>query len=59
MNDFSKQMDLLERHSTYARRWLSARPDWAEWLQSYGHKKIEAQDIRDLLSACRKPKEKM
>jgi glutamate-ammonia-ligase adenylyltransferase len=57
MNDFSKQMDLLERHSTYARRWLSARPDWVEWLHSCGHKKIEAQDIRDLLSACRKPKE--
>ena len=57
MNDFSKQMDLLERHSTYARRWLSARPDWAEWLHSCGQKKIEAQDIQDLLSTCRQTKE--
>ena len=53
MDDFSQQMECLERHSTYARRWLSARPDWAEWLHTCGQKKIEAQDIQDLLGACR------
>ncbi len=53
MDDFSQQMECLERHSTYARRWLSARPEWVEWLHACGQKKIEVQDIQDLLGPCR------
>ncbi|BDT75921.1 bifunctional [glutamate--ammonia ligase]-adenylyl-L-tyrosine phosphorylase/[glutamate--ammonia-ligase] adenylyltransferase [Polynucleobacter sp. KF022] len=52
MNDFSYQIDFLERHSTYARRWLSARPDWMEWLRSQGQKKVDLQGIRQLLEEC-------
>ena len=53
MADFSQQIDLLERHSTYARRWLSARPEWVEWLRIQGQKKVDLQGIRDLLGECR------
>ena len=52
MDDFSRQIDFLERHSTYARRWLSARPEWVEWLGIQGQKKIDLQGIQNLLSEC-------
>ena len=53
MDDFSRQIAFLEQHSTYARRWLSARPEWLEWLRNCGQKKIEPQDIKELLLASR------
>jgi len=52
MDDFSQQIDFLERHSTYARRWLSARPEWVEWLAIQGQKKVDLQGIRNLLDEC-------
>ena len=52
MDDFSRQIDFLEQHSTYARRWLSARPDWLEWLRIQGQIKVDSQGIRDLLKDC-------
>jgi glutamate-ammonia-ligase adenylyltransferase len=52
MDDFSRQIDFLQKHSTYARRWLAARPEWLEWLRSQGYKKVDIQGIRDLLSDC-------
>ncbi|QWE08394.1 bifunctional [glutamate--ammonia ligase]-adenylyl-L-tyrosine phosphorylase/[glutamate--ammonia-ligase] adenylyltransferase [Polynucleobacter ibericus] len=52
MDDFSRQIDFLERHSTYARRWLSAHPEWLEWLRIQGQKKVDVQGIRDLLEDC-------
>ena len=52
MNDFSYQIHFLEQHSTYARRWLSARPEWMEWLRSQGQKKVDLQGIRQLLEEC-------
>jgi len=55
MDDFSRQIAFLEQHSTYARRWLSARPEWVEWLRTYGQKKIEPREIKDLLLASREP----
>ena len=53
MNDFSQQIEFLQTHSTYARRWLSARPEWIEWLRVCGSKKIDFQGIEDLLAACK------
>ena len=53
MDDFSRQIAFLEQHSTYARRWLSARPEWLEWLRNCGQKKIEPQDIKELFLASR------
>ncbi|MBU3540181.1 bifunctional [glutamate--ammonia ligase]-adenylyl-L-tyrosine phosphorylase/[glutamate--ammonia-ligase] adenylyltransferase [Polynucleobacter sp. UB-Tiil-W10] len=52
MDDFSRQIDFLEQHSTYARRWLSARPEWLEWLRMQGQIKVDSQGIRDLLKDC-------
>ena len=52
MDDFSRQIDFLERHSTYARRWLTARPEWREWLRTQGQKKVDIQGIRSLLKDC-------
>ena len=49
MDEFSRQIDFLERHSTYARRWLSARPEWVEWLATQGQKKVDLQGIKNLL----------
>lgn len=49
MDEFSRQIDFLERHSTYARRWLSARPEWVEWLAIQGQKKVDLQGIKNLL----------
>ncbi|MBU3556174.1 bifunctional [glutamate--ammonia ligase]-adenylyl-L-tyrosine phosphorylase/[glutamate--ammonia-ligase] adenylyltransferase [Polynucleobacter sp. Ross1-W9] len=52
MDDFSRQIDFLQQHSTYARRWLNARPEWLEWLRTQGQKKVDIQGIRDLLKDC-------
>ena len=52
MDDFSQQIDFLRQHSTYARRWLNARPEWLEWLRSQGRKKVDIQGIKDLLTDC-------
>ncbi|MBU3565119.1 bifunctional [glutamate--ammonia ligase]-adenylyl-L-tyrosine phosphorylase/[glutamate--ammonia-ligase] adenylyltransferase [Polynucleobacter sp. MWH-HuK1] len=49
MDDFSRQIDFLEQHSTYARRWLIAHPEWVEWLGIQGQKKIDLQGIQNLL----------
>ena len=53
MNDFSQQIEFLQEHSTYARRWLSARPEWLEWLRVCGLQKIDIQGVEDLLAACK------
>jgi glutamate-ammonia-ligase adenylyltransferase len=52
MDDFSRQIDFLEQHSTYARRWLSAHPEWLEWLSIQGQKKVDIQGVEDLLKDC-------
>ena len=49
MDDFSQQIDFLQQHSTYARRWLNARPEWLEWLRTQGQIKVDIQGIKDLL----------
>ncbi|MBU3626283.1 bifunctional [glutamate--ammonia ligase]-adenylyl-L-tyrosine phosphorylase/[glutamate--ammonia-ligase] adenylyltransferase [Polynucleobacter sp. JS-Safj-400b-B2] len=52
MDDFSRQIDFLKQHSTYARRWLSAHPEWLEWLRIQGQKTVDIQGIKDLLQDC-------
>ena len=49
MDDFSRQIAFLKQHSTYAQRWLNARPEWLDWLRSCGQKKVDIQGIQDLL----------
>jgi len=49
MDEFSQQIAFLEQHSTYARRWLNARPEWVDWLRSCGQKKVDLQGIQDFL----------
>ncbi|QWD61174.1 bifunctional [glutamate--ammonia ligase]-adenylyl-L-tyrosine phosphorylase/[glutamate--ammonia-ligase] adenylyltransferase [Polynucleobacter sp. MWH-UH35A] len=53
MDHFPQQINFLERHSTYARRWLAAHPEWLEWLHIQGQKKVDLQGIRELLEECR------
>jgi len=53
MDDFSRQIEFLERHSNYARRWLHAKPEWLDWLRSHGQQKIDLAGIKDLLDPCR------
>ncbi len=52
MDDFSRQLAFLEQHSTYARRWLNAHPEWTDWLRSQGGKKVDLRGIRELLESC-------
>jgi glutamate-ammonia-ligase adenylyltransferase len=52
MDDFSRQIGFLERHSTYARRWLNAQPAWVDWLKVQGAKKIDLPGIQELLQDC-------
>jgi glutamate-ammonia-ligase adenylyltransferase len=52
MDHFSQQIALLEQHSTYARRWLAAQPQWADWLATQCGKKVDLQGIHELLEAC-------
>ncbi|MBU3579280.1 bifunctional [glutamate--ammonia ligase]-adenylyl-L-tyrosine phosphorylase/[glutamate--ammonia-ligase] adenylyltransferase [Polynucleobacter sp. 73C-SIWE] len=49
MDEFSRQIAFLEQHSTYARRWLNAHPEWIDWLRSCGQTKVDLQGIQDLL----------
>ena len=53
MDDFSKQIAFLEQHSNYARRWLSAKPEWRGWLQSVGPHAITFEGIQGLLEPCK------
>ena len=53
MDDFSKQIAFLEQHSNYARRWLSAKPEWRGWLQSVGPHAITLEEIQGLLESCK------
>ncbi|MEN9378357.1 MAG: hypothetical protein RJB15_35 [Pseudomonadota bacterium] len=53
MDDFSKQIAFLEQHSNYARRWLSAKPEWMGWLQSVGPHAITFEGIQGLLEPCK------
>ncbi|QWD65869.1 bifunctional [glutamate--ammonia ligase]-adenylyl-L-tyrosine phosphorylase/[glutamate--ammonia-ligase] adenylyltransferase [Polynucleobacter sp. MWH-Aus1W21] len=52
MDEFSRQINFLEQHSTYARRWLSAHPEWVQWLGIQGQKKVDLQGIKNLLDEC-------
>ncbi|QKM65339.1 bifunctional [glutamate--ammonia ligase]-adenylyl-L-tyrosine phosphorylase/[glutamate--ammonia-ligase] adenylyltransferase [Polynucleobacter tropicus] len=53
MDAFLKQIAFLEQHSNYARRWLSAKPEWHDWLQSIGSREITLEGIQDLLESCK------
>lgn len=50
--DFPGQIAFLKQHSTYAQRWLNARPEWERWLELQGGQKVDVQGVRVLLSAC-------
>ena len=52
MDAFAKQIAFLEQHSNYARRWLSAKPEWRSWLQSMGSQEITLAGIQGLLQSC-------
>ena len=51
MDEFSRQIELLEQHSNYARRWLHAKPLWRQWLSEHGSKKIDLRQIQALLDS--------
>jgi glutamate-ammonia-ligase adenylyltransferase len=53
MDEFSRQIEFLEQHSNYARRWLHAKPEWRDWLKAYGQQKIDLPAIQGLLEACK------
>jgi glutamate-ammonia-ligase adenylyltransferase len=53
MDAFAKQIAFLEQHSNYARRWLSAKPEWRSWLQSMGPREITLEGIQGLLESCK------
>ena len=53
MDAFAKQIAFLEQHSNYARRWLSAKPEWRSWLQSMGPREITLAGIQGLLESCK------
>ena len=52
MDEFSRQIECLKQHSTYARRWLSAQPQWVDWLAAQGRKTVDLEGIRTLLEVC-------
>ncbi len=52
MDAFLKQIAFLEQHSNYARRWLSAKPEWRDWLRAIGSRQITLEGIQDLLESC-------
>lgn len=52
MDHFSRQIECLKQHSTYARRWLAAQPQWADWLAIQCSKGVDLQGIRELLEDC-------
>ncbi len=51
--DFPTQIEFLKQHSTYAQRWLNARPDWIDWLNIKSSQEINLFGIQELLSPCR------
>ncbi len=51
MDEFSEQIADLQRHSNYAQRWLSAKPEWLDWLKLHGRQKIDLQAIAALCKA--------
>ena len=51
MDTFSRQIEFLEQHSNYARRWLHAQPLWRQWLCEHGSKKIDLRQIQALLDS--------
>jgi len=53
MEEFSRQIEFLEQHSNYARRWLHAKPEWHEWLKAHGHQEIDLRGIEGLLKPCK------
>jgi len=53
MDAYAKQIAFLEQHSNYARRWLSAKPEWRYWLQSIGPREITLAGIQGLLESYR------
>ncbi len=52
MGNFSRQIEVLREHSTYAQRWLNARPEWVGWLEAQGGQVIDLEGIQRLLSPC-------
>ncbi|QWE20362.1 bifunctional [glutamate--ammonia ligase]-adenylyl-L-tyrosine phosphorylase/[glutamate--ammonia-ligase] adenylyltransferase [Polynucleobacter sp. AP-Kolm-20A-A1] len=52
MDEFSRQIAFLEQNSTYARRWLNAKPEWVEWLRIKGQRKVDLPGIEQLLREC-------
>ena len=52
MTNFNTQIDFLKGHSTYAKRWLNAQPEWEGWLASRASQKIDLPFIRSLLMPC-------
>ena len=53
MDEFSRQIEFLEQHSNYARRWLHAKPEWRQWLSQHGAEKIDLRQIQELLDTCK------
>jgi glutamate-ammonia-ligase adenylyltransferase len=51
MDEFSRQIEFLEQHSNYARRWLHAKPEWRQWLSQHGAEKMDLRQIQMLLDA--------
>ena len=52
MRDFPVQLDFLKQHSTFTRRWLSAHPDWEQWLSEVGATQVDQGKIFALLEPC-------
>jgi len=50
--DFPAQLDFLKQHSTFARRWLSAHPDWEHWLSEVRSTQVDRDQIFALLQPC-------
>lgn len=53
MTDFAGQITFLKQHSTYAQRWLNARPEWEAWLKLQSARKVDVRGIEELLNSCR------
>ena len=52
MRDFPVQLDFLKQHSTFTRRWLSAHPDWEQWLSEVCAIQVDQGKIFALLEPC-------
>ena len=52
MSHFSKQIQFLTTHSSYAARWLNARPEWINWLELHAGQKVDPVGIQALLGEC-------